>query len=320
MRHLNVPGIYKITNTVNGKFYIGSSAKMWSRWAQHRSLLKHGKHGNPLLQNSYNKHGKEVFEFSVVVFCSVGDLLLFEQKFLTAHWDNGERCYNIGKVAEATMRGRTHSLATRRVMSINNSGPGNPRYGVTLDSETRRRIGNSHKGNTYRLGMPLSAETKKKMSEKGLERYRLNPALRGKLHYNYGRSVSEETRKKLSIASSGENNPNFGRVYSEEECKEKWGGENNGMYGRKGELHPCFGKPSPNLGLIYSEEAKANMKAAQNKLEVKLKHAKLTPQQVEDIKAEVGNQKEIGKKYGISQTQVSRIKRGKRWADLTNPV
>lgn len=47
--------------------------------------------------------------------------------------------------------------------------------------------------------------------------------------------VTEETRKKLSIANKG---------------------EKNSMYGMKGELHPCYGKPSPLKGIPIPEERK----------------------------------------------------------------
>ena len=56
-------GIYKITNKVNGKFYIGSSVDLKDRWRRHRSHLKNGSHVNTHLQRSYNKYGKEAFIF-----------------------------------------------------------------------------------------------------------------------------------------------------------------------------------------------------------------------------------------------------------------
>lgn len=41
---------------------------------------------------------------------------------------------------------------------------------------------------------------------------------------------------------------------------------------------------------------------------------KLTPEQVEEIKTASGTQAEIAARYGISQSQVSRIRNGKRWS------
>jgi predicted GIY-YIG superfamily endonuclease len=41
-------GIYKITNLVNGKFYIGSSVRLSSRKAEHKYRMKNYK-GNSIL-------------------------------------------------------------------------------------------------------------------------------------------------------------------------------------------------------------------------------------------------------------------------------
>lgn len=46
-------------------------------------------------------------------------------------------------------------------------------------------------------------------------------------------------------------------------------------------------------------------------------HSKLSPSQVNSIKQETGSQREIAAKYGINQSQVSRIRNGKRWAYAT---
>lgn len=60
-------GVYKITNTVDGKVYIGSSAvDIDCRWSTHRALLRTGKHYNRHLQRAWNKYGESVFTFEVV--------------------------------------------------------------------------------------------------------------------------------------------------------------------------------------------------------------------------------------------------------------
>ncbi|MEQ8172689.1 MAG: GIY-YIG nuclease family protein, partial [Candidatus Eremiobacterota bacterium] len=58
-------GIYCIINRVNQKIYIGSAKNLKDREKQHFSLLKNNKHVNKYLQNSYNKHGYENFEFKI---------------------------------------------------------------------------------------------------------------------------------------------------------------------------------------------------------------------------------------------------------------
>lgn len=75
-------GIYQIRNLVNGKRYIGSTAKIGLRWKAHVSLLRRGVHRSVHLQSSWNKHGEESFEFSILEFCCVEQLLVREQYLL----------------------------------------------------------------------------------------------------------------------------------------------------------------------------------------------------------------------------------------------
>jgi len=58
--------IYSIKNEKNGKLYIGSSMQLKRRWITHRSELKRNIHPNEHLQRSYNKHGKDVFVYSII--------------------------------------------------------------------------------------------------------------------------------------------------------------------------------------------------------------------------------------------------------------
>jgi group I intron endonuclease len=73
-----------------------------------------------------------------------------------------------------------------------------------------------------------------------------------------GYRVSEETRRKLSESRTGENNHMFGRrgefhpnygMKASEETRQKLSiansGENNNMYGKRGELSPHYGKKRP---------------------------------------------------------------------------
>jgi group I intron endonuclease len=59
-------GIYKITNTVNGKFYIGSAKDIDYRWEEHKQYLNGGYHINPKLQHAWDFYGNDKFLFEIV--------------------------------------------------------------------------------------------------------------------------------------------------------------------------------------------------------------------------------------------------------------
>tara|TARA_A100001035_G_C27689621_1_gene457147 strand:+ start:210 stop:950 length:741 start_codon:yes stop_codon:yes gene_type:complete len=64
-------GVYKISNKIchEEKYYIGYSRNIINRWNQHRYDLKMNKHCNPHLQNYYNKHGPDCFNYEILHEC-----------------------------------------------------------------------------------------------------------------------------------------------------------------------------------------------------------------------------------------------------------
>ena len=57
--------IYKITNKLNGKAYVGLTIQnVETRYKQHLYLLENNKHHSTKLQKDFNTYGKENFLFS----------------------------------------------------------------------------------------------------------------------------------------------------------------------------------------------------------------------------------------------------------------
>jgi hypothetical protein len=88
-----ITGIYCIENTVNKKRYIGSSKSIYKRLQKHRSLLRHNKHQNKYLQNSWNKHGEKQFICYVLEICESSKLKYLEQYYI----DNSNSEFNLTK-------------------------------------------------------------------------------------------------------------------------------------------------------------------------------------------------------------------------------
>lgn len=59
-------GVYEILNKVNSKKYIGKSKNVKSRWQQHKSDLRVGRHHNAHLQRAWRAYGEENFSFSIL--------------------------------------------------------------------------------------------------------------------------------------------------------------------------------------------------------------------------------------------------------------
>ena len=91
-------GIYKITNKLNGRIYIGSAKEFKERWKQHSYSLRNQKHSNKFLQADFNKCGEEAFIFEVVEITdgkTKEERLLVEEVYIKQYYDKGDKCYNL---------------------------------------------------------------------------------------------------------------------------------------------------------------------------------------------------------------------------------
>ena len=71
---MTITGIYKITNSLNGKMYIGQTIDMGKRKKEHFKSLSSGIHFNKYLQNAFDKYGSDAFSFDVIEVCDVSAL------------------------------------------------------------------------------------------------------------------------------------------------------------------------------------------------------------------------------------------------------
>ena len=227
--------IYKITNTVNGKSYIGQTRQD----AEKTRIPIHltGK-GNQILKRAIEKYGKDAFTYEILHDGIIPEFLGDLEIEAIAKYDtvvpNG---YNLTHGGE----GGIPSEETRKKLS----GERNHFYGKKHSPETRRKLSEAAKGRV------ISEETRRKLSE----------ARTGEKNHLYGKRHSTETRRKISEAGKG-------RVISEEtrrKLSEAGKGRiphNKGVFGRQQSKETCRKISEGQKGKKLSEETKRKISEA----------------------------------------------------------
>ena len=140
IEYKNVWGIYRILNTKNNKFYIGSSINLYKRICEHIRLLNLGKHPNLVLQRSYNKNSEYYkIEILEIVKEDIGrkELLQVEQKYLDKY----------------------HSYDSNIGYNYNPTATG-----VLFTKEIKEKMSNSLKGKiAHNKNIPMSSEQKQQL-------------------------------------------------------------------------------------------------------------------------------------------------------------
>ena len=202
----NISGIYKITCTVTGKFYIGSAKDIQHRLARHKSDLGRNVHHNILLQRAVNKYGKDMFEFEILEFIDDTESLLKREQY---YLDTLNPCdINVGfnlAVEAGSRLGVPVTEETKAKISKTLTGRKHT-------EETKLKISEAHKGkklpeehyNKWQAGKARYVEKYghpllgKKKSKESIEKWRESIK-------DY--KITEETRAKMSLKQKGSNNP-----------------------------------------------------------------------------------------------------------------
>jgi len=191
--------IYKVTNILNGKVYIGQTTQTLSaRKCAHAFMAKKGDRRTPF-QIALLDEGFDNFSWEKRDEADSKEALDEKEKYWIEHYDsmNPDKGYN-------NQSGGVHntpSLAARKKMSEVQKGNKN-KLGKRHNEETRRKQSEAKSGENHpNYGKHHSAETLKKMSEvKRGKTFSEEHRRKLKEARNKRAPVSEETRRKMSEA------------------------------------------------------------------------------------------------------------------------
>lgn len=188
--------IYRITNLVNGKTYIGQH--------EYKDLNDDYMGSGALLLKAQKKYGIENFKKEILVFniSRKEHIDLLEKTFIASEREKvgRENCYNIADGGEGGNGGATKGRpAWNKGIPMSEEQKikcREARLGIHMSEEAKKKISEYNKGKT------LSEEHKKKIAET-LEGHTVSEETREKLRAHKGWHHTEETRKKMSESRKG---------------------------------------------------------------------------------------------------------------------
>ncbi len=165
--------LYKITNKVDNKSYIGVTIKhnYNDRWRKHINCLKY-KEGCPLLKNAMKKYGTDQFEFKILIICFDEDVVKYEKEYIKRYNTLSPNGYNL----------------------LNGGQLGDGFVGYKHTPETIEKI--KEKSKIFRENNPNHFETYREKLKKSMETVDLSSAVKNSEKF---KKAMEERRKKNAL-------------------------------------------------------------------------------------------------------------------------
>ena len=203
--------IYKYTNKINGKVYIGRTCTTLEKRARNGEGYRCCTYFYSAIQKyRWKNFEPEIIKEDLTAEEASKEEIFYIEKFDSANPNKG---YNIVKEIHSDF-----SEKTRKKLSERNKKENNPRWGKHISEEHKEKI---REANRKRV---ITEETREKLREYMKVRYR------GENHPMYGRHHSEEAKKKVSKANKGR--PAWNKGKSMYELKPDY-------------IHPMLGKTMP---------------------------------------------------------------------------
>lgn len=197
--------LYRITNKINGKIYIGQAADLSKRWSDHRRAVRLNK-PTQTIHHAMIKYGLDNFEFEIIASCTTQDDANFTETQLVEQYQSHvstDKGYNV------TLGGMNapKTEAFKQMMRD---------YHASLSIEERAEISRQQSEATYRQikekGHPAAGRI---VSEEEKELHR-KARLENPLEY------TAELRQKMSEAHVGIKDSEETKQRKSESAKEAW--------------------------------------------------------------------------------------------------
>jgi group I intron endonuclease len=128
MNKERIRGIYKITNLINNKVYIGESLDIYRRWDEHRDDLNNNSHHSYKLQSDWNEFRQDNFKFEIISILDedisnfIGEyiLIVYEDKYIK-QYDSISNGYNVEETLEKVLAGEKIIFNKNKDKSMLNS-------------------------------------------------------------------------------------------------------------------------------------------------------------------------------------------------------
>lgn len=280
--------VYKFTNNINSKVYIGVTNDIKRRVRTHK--LCRG--GNVRFHNAIKKYGFENFIFTILEECnSQEEAFITEITYIEYYKSNIEEFgYNLTSGGEGAT-GYKHTEDARNKISISKIGINNPMFGVTSPNKDKE----------------LSEEAKLKISQA-----------------NTGKRHTEEHKQRISDLMSGPNNPMYNKKHSKE-TKEKISKANKGRKHSE-ETKKKMSESHTNLmsGIKHPNYGKCTSQEIRKKISNSIKGANhprtiLTEENVREIRTLLSNGtkiNEVAKTFNVNRSVISAIKHNKTFKSI----
>lgn len=190
--------IYKITNNINNKIYVGSDKN------NNPNYLGSGK----LIKLAIKKHGKENFKKEILEVCKTLSDLKQKEKYWIKHLKANKRNigYNIsdGYFGGDTFTNSPNKEITRRKLSILSKGKNNPMYKKSIYDLRRETLSEEEvelkiKNHKLKLSLALKGKSRKNLTTIRNEKYNKKEVLRRQKQLSEKRSENAKKANGRSI-------------------------------------------------------------------------------------------------------------------------